>query len=168
LGAGQGSSLLQAGPKFGEELAIYGLIALSQGALLVSMLWAAAIACMLDRRFLHAAGWLVAGAALSSFGIIHAYDLSSAGIMNKLGIFVAPEFAVSYTTAALFLVGCHSTIDVFLRRGRTLKRSDVWWVPTQAVRWLEGNLKSKVKRAADRSVQPHTFFERYCVPSGGG
>jgi AGZA family xanthine/uracil permease-like MFS transporter len=98
---------LQAGPKFGEELAIYGLIALSQGALLVSMLWAAAIACMLDRRFLHAAGWLVAGAALSSFGIIHAYDLSSAGIMNRLGIFVAPEFAVSYTAAALFLVGCH-------------------------------------------------------------
>jgi AGZA family xanthine/uracil permease-like MFS transporter len=102
-----GSSLLQAAPKFGEELAIYGLIALSQGALLVSMLWAAAIACMLDRRFLHAAGWLVAGAALSSFGIIHAYDLSSAGIMNRLGIFVAPEFAVSYTAAALFLVGCH-------------------------------------------------------------
>jgi len=47
-----GSSLLQAAPKFGEELAIYGLIALSQGALLVSMVWAAALAYMLDRRFL--------------------------------------------------------------------------------------------------------------------
>jgi AGZA family xanthine/uracil permease-like MFS transporter len=102
-----GSSLLQAAPKFGEELAIYGLIALSQGALLVSMVWAAALAHMLDRRFLPAAGWLLAGAVLSFFGLIHAYDLNSAGIMNKLGIFAAPEFAISYAAAALFLAGCH-------------------------------------------------------------
>ena len=102
-----GSSLLQSAPKFGEELAIYGLIALSQGALLVSMVWAAAIAYMLDRRFLHAAGWLLAGAVLSSLGVIHAYGLSPAGIVNKLGIFAAPEFALSYAAAALFLAGCH-------------------------------------------------------------
>jgi len=102
-----GSSLLQAAPKFGEELAIYGLIALSQGALLVSMVWAAALAYILDRRFLPAAGWLLSGAILSFFGLIHAYDLSPAGIVNKLGIFAAPEFAFSYAAAALFLVGCH-------------------------------------------------------------
>jgi AGZA family xanthine/uracil permease-like MFS transporter len=108
-----GSSLLQAAPKFGEELAIYGLIALSQGALLVSMVWAAALAYMLDRRFLPAAGWLLAGAVLSFFGLIHAYDLNSAGIMNKLGIFAAPEFAISYAAAALFLAGCHFYIRRF-------------------------------------------------------
>jgi AGZA family xanthine/uracil permease-like MFS transporter len=88
-----GSSLLQAAPRFGDELAVYGLIALSQGALLVSMSWAAAIAYMLDRRLLHAAGWLLAGAVLSFFGLIHAYDLSPAGIVNKLGIFVAPRYS---------------------------------------------------------------------------
>ena len=108
-----GSSLLQAAPKFGDELAIYGLIALSQGALLVSMVWAAALAHMLDRRFLPAAGWLLAGAGLSFFGLIHAYDLNSAGIMNKLGIFAAPEFAISYAAAALFLAGCHFYIRRF-------------------------------------------------------
>jgi len=102
-----GSSLLQAAPKFGEELAIYGLIALSQGALLVSMVWAATLAYILDRRFLPAAGWLLSGAILSFFGLIHAYDLSPAGIVNKLGIFAAPEFAFSYAAAGLFLVGCH-------------------------------------------------------------
>jgi AGZA family xanthine/uracil permease-like MFS transporter len=102
-----GSSLLQAAPTFGEELAIYGLIALSQGALLVSMVWAAALAYILDRRFLPAAGWLLAGAVLSFFGLIHAYDLNSAGIVNKVGIFAAPEFAISYAAAAFFLVGCH-------------------------------------------------------------
>ncbi len=102
-----GLSLLQAAPTFGDELAIYGLIALSQGALLVSMVWAAAIAYMLDRRFLHAAGWLLAGSVLSFFGVIHAYDLSPAGIVNKLGIFVAPAFCISYAGAALFLAACH-------------------------------------------------------------
>ena len=102
-----GSGLLDAAPRFGDELPIYGLIALSQGALLVSMVWAAAIAYMLDRRFMHAAGWLLAGSALSFFGLIHAYGLTAAGIVNKLGIFVAPGFAISYAAAALFLAGCH-------------------------------------------------------------
>ena len=108
-----GSSLLQAAPKFGDELAIYGLTALSQGALLVSMVWAAALAYILDRRFLPAAGWLLAGAVLSFFGLIHAYDLNSAGIVNKLGIFAAPEFAISYAAAALLLAGCHFYIRRF-------------------------------------------------------
>jgi AGZA family xanthine/uracil permease-like MFS transporter len=108
-----GSSLLQAAPTFGEELAIYGLIALSQGALLVSMIWAAAIAYMLDRRFLPAAGWLLAGAVLSFFGLIHAYELNSAGIVNKLGIFAAPGFVVSYAAGALFLAGCHFYVRRF-------------------------------------------------------
>jgi adenine/guanine/hypoxanthine permease len=114
-----GSSLFQTAPSFGEELAIYGLIALSQGALLVSMIWAAALAYMLDRRFLPAAGWLLAGAVLSFFGLIHAYDLNSAGIMNKLGIFAAPEFAVSYAAAAAFLVGCHFYIRHFPSAAQT-------------------------------------------------
>jgi adenine/guanine/hypoxanthine permease len=102
-----GSSLFQAAPAFGDELAIHGLIALSQGALLVSMVWAAAIAYMLERRFLHAAGWLLAGAVLSFFGLIHAYDLRPTGIANKIGFFVAPEFFLSYISAAVFLAGCH-------------------------------------------------------------
>ena len=102
-----GSSLAQAAPKFGEQLPIYGLIAISQGALLVSMLWAAALAYMLDRRFLAAAGWLLAGSVLSCLGLVHAFVLSPAGVMNKLGIFAAPKFAVSYAVAAIFLVGCH-------------------------------------------------------------
>jgi len=102
-----GSSLLEAAPKFGDELAVYGLIALSQGALLVSMIWAAALAYMIERRFLHAAGWLFAGAVLSFFGVIHAYALTPGGIVNKLGILAAPEFTVSYAIAALFLTGCY-------------------------------------------------------------
>lgn len=102
-----GSSLLQAAPRFGTELSIYGLIALSQGSLLTSMLWAAAITYMLDRRFLPAAVWMASGAVLSCFGLIHAYVLAPQGVENRLGWWVAPEFTISYALGAAFLVGCH-------------------------------------------------------------
>ena len=102
-----GSSLLQGAPLFGEELPIYGLIALSQGALLVSMIWTAAIAFLLDRRFLPAAGWLLAAAGLSCLGLIHAFRITGRGIETILGIFAAPAFALSYLAAAAFLVVFH-------------------------------------------------------------
>jgi AGZA family xanthine/uracil permease-like MFS transporter len=99
--------LLQGAPLFGDELPIYGLIALSQGALLVSMIWTAAIAFLLDRRFLPAAGWLLAAAGLSCLGLIHAYRITGRGIETILGIFAAPAFALSYLAAAAFLVVFH-------------------------------------------------------------
>ena len=102
-----GSSLFDIAPKFGDELAIYGMIALSQGSLLVSMLWAAALAWIFDRRFLHAALWLIVGSALSCFGVIHAYTLTAQGVENKIGFWVAPAFSISYAAGALFLAGCH-------------------------------------------------------------
>jgi AGZA family xanthine/uracil permease-like MFS transporter len=102
-----GSSFLQSAPSFGDELPIYGLIALSQGALLVSMVWAAALAFMLDRRFLHAAGWLCAAAVLSCFGLIHAFRISSQGVENVIGFLAAPAFTASYLAGAAFLVAFH-------------------------------------------------------------
>jgi AGZA family xanthine/uracil permease-like MFS transporter len=98
-----GSSFLQGAPRFGDELPIYGLIALSQGALLVSMIWTAAIAFMLDRRFLPAAAWLFAAAGLSCVGLIHAFRITDQGVETVIGIFAAPAFAMSYLAAAAFL-----------------------------------------------------------------
>jgi AGZA family xanthine/uracil permease-like MFS transporter len=102
-----GSSFLQGAPRFGDELPIYGLIALSQGALLVSMIWTAAIASMLDRRFLPAAAWLLAAAALSCLGLIHAFRITGRGVETSIGIFAAPAFALGYLAAAVFLVVFH-------------------------------------------------------------
>lgn len=100
-----GSSLQQAAPLFGDQLPIYGLIALSQGSVLTSMVWAAAIVYIVDRRFLLAAVWMGAGAVLSGVGMIHAYKLTAAGVENRLGLGAAPEFMWSYALGALFLVG---------------------------------------------------------------
>jgi len=102
-----GTDLLTVAPRFGGELAIYGMIALGQGALLVSMIWAAALVWVIERRFLRAAAWMLVAALLSCFGVIHAFLLSPQGIENRLGWWVAPQFTLSYLAAAAFLVLCH-------------------------------------------------------------
>lgn len=102
-----GGDLLTVAPRFGGELAIYGMIALGQGALLVSMVWAAALVWIIERRFLQAAGWMFVAAVLSCFGVIHAYQLTPQGIENHLGWWVSPEFTLSYLASALFLLVCH-------------------------------------------------------------
>jgi AGZA family xanthine/uracil permease-like MFS transporter len=102
-----GGALLTVAPRFGGEFAIYGLLALGQGALLVSMIWAASLVWIIERRFLQAAGWMLAAAVLSCFGVIHAYRLSPQGIENHLGWWVSPEYTLSYLGAALFLLGFH-------------------------------------------------------------
>ncbi len=83
------------------------MIALSQGAILISMVWAATLAWTFDRRFLKAAVWMGVASLLSYFGLIHAYTLTEQGVENKLQFFAAPEFTIGYAAAALFLVACH-------------------------------------------------------------
>jgi adenine/guanine/hypoxanthine permease len=99
-----GSSLAELAPRMGSDLALGGLIALGQGALLTSMLWAAALALILERRFRAAAAWLASAAALSSIGVIHAYRLSDKGVESLIGWWVAPQFTLAYAGGALFLL----------------------------------------------------------------
>jgi hypothetical protein len=47
---------------------------------------------------------LGAAALLAAFGVIHAYTLTSAGVVGRIGWWVAPEFAFSYSAGALFLL----------------------------------------------------------------
>ena len=112
-----GSSLAEILPRMGTELALGGLLALGQGALLTSMLWAAAMALIIEQRFVQAAGWMAAGALLSCFGVIHAYVLTPAGIEGHLGWDSAPAFALSYIAGAAFLLFCHWYVRSRKREG---------------------------------------------------
>ena len=112
-----GSSLYLCSLVTGGALPIKGLVVLSQGAILISMIWTAALACIIDQRFLPGAAWLCAGAATSCLGLIHGYELTPQGIVSHLGIFVAPHFAVSYLLAAIFLIACHFYRGPGARRG---------------------------------------------------
>lgn len=104
-----GSSLFQAAPAFGASLYIDGVIALSQGFLLTSIILAAMLVFIVERRFLHAACWAMSAAALSMLGLIHAYALTPAGVENRLGLAAAPGFAAAYVMSAGFLLLLHFT-----------------------------------------------------------
>jgi len=101
-----GSSLMEIAPRMGGDLAMGGLIALGQGSLLTSMLWSAALAFVVQRRFLPAAGWVAAAAGFSAVGIIHAYKLSPNGVESLIGWWVAPQFTLAYAGGAAFLLAC--------------------------------------------------------------
>lgn len=100
-----GSTLLSTLPRFGDDLPVRGLIALSQGFVFSSMLLAAMLASLIDRRFDRAAVWATAAALLSFTGLIHAYRLTEEGVQNAFGLNVAPPFTAVYlASAGLFWV----------------------------------------------------------------
>lgn len=102
-----GSSLYIAAPKFGRDLYIHGLVALSQGFMFTSIILAAVVVYLIERDFLKAAVWTAAAAVLSWFGLIHAYTLTPLGVANRFGFNAAPEFALAYGFSALLLLGFH-------------------------------------------------------------
>jgi AGZA family xanthine/uracil permease-like MFS transporter len=98
-----GTHLLEAAPKFGNLLYIHGMVALSQGFILTSMIYAAIVVFMIEKKLKTAAGWALAASAFSFFGVIHAYTLSPAGEQNLFGLNVAPEFSAAYLLTAVIL-----------------------------------------------------------------
>ena len=89
-------------------LSIQGVIYLNQGFLLTSMIFAASMVYMIEKKFLKAAQWLFAAAGLSLVGLIHAYHLTvEGGLENKFGFVAAPEFAVVYALVGGLLLMLH-------------------------------------------------------------
>jgi len=87
-----GSSLYVAAPKFGSDLYIHGVIALSQGFMLSSMVLSALLVHVIEHNFLRAAVWAGIAAVLSLTGLIHAYELTLGGVQNLFGWAAAPVF----------------------------------------------------------------------------
>jgi AGZA family xanthine/uracil permease-like MFS transporter len=102
-----GSTLFAAAPKFGADLFVHGVIALSQGFIITSMLLSAIVAFSIDHSFLKAALWAFAGAILSAIGIIHAYALTPQGVQNKFGVLEAPGFVVGYGLTGIALLALY-------------------------------------------------------------
>ncbi|MCB1156428.1 MAG: NCS2 family permease [Leptospiraceae bacterium] len=80
-----------------------GLLSLSQGFLLVSMIWSAICVFIIEKEFKKSFFWSLIAAALSLTGLIHSFNLSGNAILNNF----SPNyiFALSYTLlAVLFLL----------------------------------------------------------------
>jgi AGZA family xanthine/uracil permease-like MFS transporter len=102
-----GSTLFLMAPKFGADVFVQGVIALSQGFILTSMILAAILALSIERELFKAALWAFAGAGLSSIGLIHAYTLTAQGVQNKFGFCAAPGFVAGYAATGFVLMGLH-------------------------------------------------------------
>jgi AGZA family xanthine/uracil permease-like MFS transporter len=99
-----GKSLVDIGlAPFAQSLAIHGMISLERGFIFSSMILAAIGVALIERQFMKASAWALAAALLSALGIIHAYELTGAGMTSRFGMMAAPEFFVAYLLlAALF------------------------------------------------------------------
>lgn len=95
------------GPVFGPALTekflatdtwIEGAFALEQGFIFSAMFLAAATVEVIERRFLRAAGWCLACAALSAVGLLHAYDFTPGD--TRLVLRPAWPFVIGYTLMA--------------------------------------------------------------------
>ncbi|HLO26961.1 MAG TPA: NCS2 family permease, partial [Geobacteraceae bacterium] len=115
-----GTDLYEVAPKFGGDLYVYGIIALSQGFMLSGMILSAMMVFVVEREFLKAALWTATAAVLSFFGVIHGYVLTPAGVQNRFGIGAARAYALAYLIAALLLVALH-----YYNRGRKSERTGI-------------------------------------------
>jgi AGZA family xanthine/uracil permease-like MFS transporter len=99
-----GMSLLDAAARFGDQLYIHGLIALNQGFILSATIFAAILIYATERKFVKAAAWSCAACLLAFFGLIHAYELTQAGVANIFKINAAPGFSLAYLCLAMLLL----------------------------------------------------------------
>jgi len=84
-----------------------GILSLSQGFLLVSMLWSAITVHIIERNFLKAFYWSVAAAILSFMGIIHSWSLRGNDIINNYSLPASMEFTVAYLLFSLLFLFPH-------------------------------------------------------------
>jgi AGZA family xanthine/uracil permease-like MFS transporter len=88
----------------GFDVAARGAFALEQGFIFTAMILAAVTAEIIDRRFAHAAAWCAAAAALSFFGLMHAFLWTPGDTIVALGLGTGAAWAGAYAMAALILL----------------------------------------------------------------
>jgi AGZA family xanthine/uracil permease-like MFS transporter len=101
---------------------IHGLNIMERGYIFTCMIVAAIAAFLIDRKYYHAAGWSLAGAVLTLFGLMHAYQLQGNTLDYWLIGTNVPESAYSYPAYQL-VIGYALMGLVFAWRGRQEKRA---------------------------------------------
>jgi len=96
------------GPQLESALAAFdvsgrGIFALEQGFIFTSMVLAAVTAEIIERRFVRAALWCAAAAALSWVGLMHAYVWTAGDTAVNVGWGTGGSWALAYGCAALVL-----------------------------------------------------------------
>ncbi|NOG56039.1 MAG: NCS2 family permease [Planctomycetes bacterium] len=92
---------------------IHGLFRLERGMLLLSMIWAAMTAFLVDRRWVAAGAWSLVACALSLLGVIHGYAIEGNALHYLIPGLDVPagadrypawDFAIAYFIIGLILI----------------------------------------------------------------
>ncbi|MDZ4743345.1 MAG: NCS2 family permease [Verrucomicrobiota bacterium] len=105
-----GTSLFATAPKFGNDLFIYGIIALNQGFVITAMIFSAIVVYLVEKDFLKASIWCFAAAVLAFFGLIHAFSLDHIGLQPVFELMAAPRFVFAYTLTGIVFLAAHFLI----------------------------------------------------------
>jgi AGZA family xanthine/uracil permease-like MFS transporter len=98
LGAAGTSAEALGADKLGQVGVLYhGLAVMGGGSILAGLVLGAIGAFVIDRKFMHAAGFALAGSIFTFFGFMHG---------EAIGVGESPAVTVSYLVVAALLVGC--------------------------------------------------------------
>jgi AGZA family xanthine/uracil permease-like MFS transporter len=98
LGAAGTSAEALGAEKLGQVGVLYhGLAVMGGGSILSGLVLGAIGAFVIDRKFMHAAGFALAGGIFTFFGFMHG---------EAIGVGESPAVTVSYLVVAALLVGC--------------------------------------------------------------
>jgi adenine/guanine/hypoxanthine permease len=98
LGAAGTSAAALGAEKLGQVGVLYdGLAVMGGGSILAGLVLGAIGAFVIDRKFMHAAAFALAGALFTFFGFMHG---------EAIGVAESPAVTVSYLVVAAILVGC--------------------------------------------------------------
>jgi len=93
---GAGTTLAEQAMKGVPINGFTGMIALNSGFIFTSMILSAISVFLIERDFLKASFWSMAGAILSFFGLIHTYTFSGNDVLPLYGWNVGGKFAFGY------------------------------------------------------------------------
>jgi AGZA family xanthine/uracil permease-like MFS transporter len=89
-----------------------GMIVLERGFIFTSMIWAAISVFLIDREFLKAAITACIASILAFIGLIHAYEITTNGIVTPFSLGAGSSWALAYLFCAFFLF----SFDIYLRK----------------------------------------------------
>jgi AGZA family xanthine/uracil permease-like MFS transporter len=88
-------------------LFLQGMLSLNQGFLFSAMIFASMAVYLIEKDFLRASLWALAGSACAFAGFIHAFQITPGGILPLIGWGAAPDYALNYLLIAGFFLFVH-------------------------------------------------------------
>jgi len=114
---GAGTTLAEQAMKGVPINGFTGMIALNSGFIFTSMILSAISVFLIERDFLKASFWSLAGAVLSFFGLIHTYIFSGNDVLPLYGWNVGRKFAFGYLCFSVIFFLFHLWTWSHKRRG---------------------------------------------------